>query len=216
MPSSVHSPAQRPEPQAAGRVLGLVGSMWRRCRGPVGTSIRARCPSAAVPLPTPRWHDVPVVPILLERQAELQVLGAALDSAARGRGSAALVLGEAGIGKTTLVRAFVDGLPDRPRVLAGACEDLCTPRALGPLRDAAPAGSPLADALQTTADPDAVFDALLTELAAPPGPTVLVIEDAHWADSATIDVLRYLSRRVESLAAVVLVTYRDDLARDHP
>ncbi len=129
-----------------------------------------------------------------------------------------LVLGEAGIGKTSLVQAFLAASDGRVRVLAGACEDLLTPRALGPLRDAARAtGGRLADALAGHADPDLVFAAVSDELAAPPSPTVLIVEDAHWADGATLDVLRYLGRRIHDLPAVLLITYREDaLERDHP
>jgi DNA-binding CsgD family transcriptional regulator/tetratricopeptide (TPR) repeat protein len=160
-----------------------------------------------------------VVPYLLERQSELQTLSTAVERASTGRGSAVLVLGEAGIGKTSLVHAFLAAAAGRARVLAGACEDLLTPRALGPLRDAArsAAGGPLAAALSPSADPDLVFAAACDELAAPPSPAVLVIEDAHWADGATLDVLRYLGTRVQSLPAVLVMTYRHDaLARDHP
>ena len=160
-----------------------------------------------------------VMPYLLERQAELQTLGTAVERAAAGRGSAVLVLGEAGIGKTSLVHAFLASAAGRARILTGACEDLLTPRALGPLRDAARAAvdGPLAAALSPRADPDDVFAAVCDELASPPSPAVLVIEDAHWADCATLDVLRYLGTRVRDLPAVLLMTYRDDaLDRDHP
>src|SRR6516162_9104865 len=160
-----------------------------------------------------------VMPYLLERQVELQVLSTAVERAGTGRGSAVLVLGEAGIGKTSLLHAFLAATTGRARVLAGACEDLLTPRALGPLRDAArsAAGGPLATALSPRADPDLVFPAVCDELASPPSPAMLVIEDAHWADGATLDVLRYLGPRVPNLPAVLLVTYRDDaLTRDHP
>src|SRR6478735_5860400 len=155
---------------------------------------------------------------LLEREAELQMLDTAVDQAAAGNGSTVLVLGEAGIGKTTLLRAFLATQNGRARLLSGACEDLLTPRALGPLRDAARStGGPLADALAKTADPDLVFAAVSDQLAARPTPTVLVVEDAHWADSATLDVLRYIGRRIQDLPAVLVVTYRDDeLGRDHP
>ena len=159
------------------------------------------------------------MPSLLERQAELQMLGAAVERAGAGRGSAVLVLGEAGIGKTSLVHAFLAAASGRARVLAGACEDLLTPRALGPLRDAARSapGGPLAVALSPRADPDLVFAAVADELGAPPSPAVLIVEDAHWADGATLDVLRYIGTRVQHLPAVLLLTYRDDaLARDHP
>ena len=126
--------------------------------------------------------------------------------------------GEAGIGKTSLVHAFLAAAAGRARVLAGTCEDLLTPRALGPLRDAArsAAGGPLAAALSAGADPDLVFTAVCDELASPPSPAILVIDDAHWADCATLDVLRYLGTRVPDLPAVLLVTYRDDaLGRGH-
>ena len=80
----------------------------------------------------------------------------------------------------------------------------------------APAG-PLAEALAARPDSDLVFAAVAEELASPAVPTVLVVEDAHWADSATLDVLRYVGRRVHDLPAVLVVTYRDDeLGRDHP
>jgi DNA-binding CsgD family transcriptional regulator/tetratricopeptide (TPR) repeat protein len=160
-----------------------------------------------------------VAPNLLERQAELQTLRTAVERAGTGRGSAVLVLGEAGIGKTSLVHAFLAELAGRARILAGACEDLLTPRALGPLRDAARSApdGPLAAALSPSADPDLVFATVIDELAAPPSPAVLVVEDVHWADGATLDVLRYLGTRVRDVPAVLLLTYRDDaLARDHP
>ncbi len=161
---------------------------------------------------------MPVVPYLLERQVELGVLSTAVERAGGRRGSTVLVLGEAGIGKTSLLQAFLAASNGRARVLAGACEDLLTPRALGPLRDAArSARGPLADALAGHADPDLVFAAVSDELSAPPSPTVLIVEDAHWADGATLDVLRYLGRRIQDLPAVLVVTYREDaLDRDHP
>src|ERR1700747_854776 len=99
---------------------------------------------------------MPVMPSLLERQAELQMLGTAVERASTGRGSAVLVLGEAGIGKTSLVHAFLAAAAGQARARAGACEALLPPRARGPLRDAArsAAGGPLAAALSPSADPD--------------------------------------------------------------
>ena len=73
---------------------------------------------------------------LLERRDDLRVLRAALDRARSGNGGAALVAGEAGIGKTSLVRRFVAELPGDVRVLVGVCDDLLAPRALGPLQEA--------------------------------------------------------------------------------
>lgn len=155
---------------------------------------------------------------LLERQAELRVLRSAADRATEGHGSTVVVSGEAGIGKTTLIRAFLAALDGRVRVLEGACEDLLTPRVLGPLRDAARASEgPLAEALEGAADPEAVLGALHAELADPRRPTVLVIEDAHWSDGATLDVLRYVGRRAHDLPALLVLSYRDDeVGRNHP
>ena len=138
---------------------------------------------------------------LLERDTQLQVLLDALADAQAGRGSTVLVTGEAGIGKTSLVREFARRVPGR--LLWAGCDDLVTPRTLGPLHDAA-AGTdgPLARALAGEAP---VFNALLEELAA----TVLIIEDAHWADDATLDVLGYAARRVAPLGALLVLTLRD-------
>ena len=146
---------------------------------------------------------------LLERDAELRRLRDALDRAGRGRGSVVLVAGEAGIGKTALVRAFADAARGQARVLAGVCDDLGTPRTLGPFRDMARAGGgPLVAAADAGAERDAVFEAVHRELAA--GPTVMIVEDLHWADDATLDVVRWLAWRISELPSLLVVTYRDD------
>jgi predicted ATPase len=154
---------------------------------------------------------------LLERDAQLAALESALVRAGAGAGSAVLLSGEAGIGKTSVVRAFARTARGRARVLAGACDDLLTPRTLGPLRDAARvAAGPLAAAV-SGGDRDEVLAAAVEELSDARGPTVLVVEDVHWADEATLDVLRYVGRRVSDLPAMLLLTYRDDeIVGDHP
>jgi hypothetical protein len=48
------------------------------------------------------------------------------------------------------------------------------------------------------------------------GPARLVVEDAHWIDDASADVLRFLGRRVAASGGLVVVTERDELAADHP
>ncbi|WP_433063375.1 ATP-binding protein [Dactylosporangium sp. CS-033363] len=149
---------------------------------------------------------------LLERERELRVLLGAVGDAAAGRGSVVLLTGEAGIGKTSLARAFVrrvHGDAPAARVLVAGCDDLMAPRTLGPLRDLAQGGDgPLSAALADDAPPDQVFPALIDELTRC-APAVLVVEDVHWADDATLDLLLYAARRVERLAVVLVLTYRD-------
>jgi DNA-binding CsgD family transcriptional regulator/tetratricopeptide (TPR) repeat protein len=154
---------------------------------------------------------------LLERDALLEALRSALEEATAGSGRLVFVSGEAGVGKTALVRAFAER-ETRPRgVLWGACDALFTPRPLSPFLDIAPAvGGELEELVRERARPHDVTAALLRELQARP-PTIVVLEDVHWADQATLDVLRLLGRRIEAVPALVLVTFRDDeLGRDHP
>ncbi|GAA4677272.1 AAA family ATPase [Pseudonocardia yuanmonensis] len=147
---------------------------------------------------------------LLERDAALAALRTALADAGRGEGRVVLVGGEAGIGKTSLVRAFAGEATasGTVRVLRGSCDHLLTARELGPFHDVARlARTDLAGAL-AAGSADEVRDLLLAELAVPT--TLLVIEDVHWADEATADTLAFLARRVETLPAVLVLTCRDD------
>jgi len=157
-------------------------------------------------------------PPMLERDAELSVLADAVQAAAAGRGSVLLVFGEAGIGKSSLVEAVRARLPAEGRLFIGYCDDLATPRTLGPFRDlVGSVGAELSRAVTDGHDRDRLLSALRAELDWPEHPAVLVIEDVHWADDATLDALRYLIRRIGSLPAVLVLTYRDDeLSRDHP
>lgn len=153
---------------------------------------------------------------LLERNAELGALLATVEAAAAGRSSVVLLFGEAGIGKSSLVRSFLDSARESARTLVGVCDDLVTLRTFGSLRDAAGPGGALATALTGEPEPERVYRALLDELSAPARPTVLVIEDVQWVDDATLDALRYLVRRLERLRAVIVLTYRDDeIDADH-
>lgn len=153
---------------------------------------------------------------LLERSSELEQLASAARRALRGDGVVVLVHGEAGIGKSSLVRTLPAQLPSSARMLVGYCDAMSTPRTLGPLRDLVPSvGEGLAAALERGERED-VLGALRQELVSGP-PAVLVVEDVHWADEATLDVLRYLIRRIGQLPTALVLTYRDDeLERDHP
>lgn len=157
---------------------------------------------------------------LLERERELAALAALLGEIATGHGRIALVTGEAGIGKTSLVERFLAQAREQrhspTRVLWGACEALFTPRPLGPLYDIAQqTPTPLRALLEGDANRSALFTVVLDELNQ--APTILVIEDIHWADEATLDLLKYLARRIHRTAALLILTYRDDeVSRDHP
>ncbi len=155
---------------------------------------------------------------LLERQGELDTLEAALREAATGRGSVAIVTGEPGIGKTALASRFAGQAATRARVLWGICDDLATPRPLGALRDiAAGLNGPLADALDAGGPPEAVHRLLLDELALPHEPTIVVLEDVHWADRATLDAIVTVGRRLGSLPVLLLLTLRKgELDPGHP
>jgi predicted ATPase len=155
---------------------------------------------------------------LLERAALLDELSGALGDTPRG-GRVVLVAGEAGIGKSTLVRRFTERQAAQARFLLGACDPLLTPRALGPLHDIArQTGGRLAELLAAGSPREQLFAALLDELDQGGRPqVVVVVEDAHWADEATLDLLVFLGRRLERTPAMLIVTFRDDeVGADHP
>lgn len=148
-------------------------------------------------------------PDLVEREDVLQRLRAALATAAR-QGQLALVAGEAGIGKTSLLRTLArEQAGAGGTVWWGGCDALETPQPLAPLldiaRDARPPWAGLLDGPRP-----ALFDGLLAALRGAPAPVLLVVEDVHWADDATLDLLKYLGRRIEPCRALLVLSYRDD------
>jgi predicted ATPase len=146
---------------------------------------------------------------LLERDGALAALAEANVAAARGEGRMVCISGEPGIGKTSLVRRFLDDLGGGARVLFGTCDDLSIPRPLGPFRDlAGSVSAALEDTLAADAAPHDIQDLLIAELELPPRPTVLVLEDVHWADDATLDPITVLGRRIGTMPAVLVATYR--------
>jgi DNA-binding CsgD family transcriptional regulator len=151
---------------------------------------------------------------LLERDAELEALGGVLTGLEAGGGCLVLVGGEAGIGKTSLVRELRERAGGSPRFLVGACEPLSVPAPLGPLRELAEeAGG--ADPAGLAGDRLLLARCLLEALTSQ-APVAAVIEDAHWADPTTLDVVRLLARRLEGTGVALLVTYRDDEVAANP
>ena len=150
---------------------------------------------------------------LIEREQVLEILGRAREQARLG-GSTMLVAGEAGVGKTALVDAVAAGSSDR--VLRGTCEPLFTARPLGPFVDIAISlPEPLASSIAGGGRAHAALPALLDELT--DRPSMVIVEDVHWADKASLDLIALLGRRMAQTASLLVVTFRDDeLAVDHP
>lgn len=151
----------------------------------------------------------------LERDAAIESLETILKDAQRGRGRVALVSGEAGIGKTTLVEQFTQQ-ESKTRVLWGTCDSLFTPRPLGPVHDIArQLDGALIQLLDTEVNRSTIFSVSLSELQRETA--IVVVEDAHWADEATLDWLKYVGRRILSTRALLIITYRDDeIGPQHP
>src|SRR5829696_8621156 len=174
---------------------------------------RATC-FAVPPEEKPEGYDPAV--LLLEREALLAELSRRLSRARHGRGGIVLVRGEAGAGKTSLVRAFTDGA-SQSLILRGGCDPIVPARPFAPVRDMVDQVPALARSLEA-GNREAIFDALLaTCRRTGSGPTIIVIEDLHWADEPTLDLLRVLGLRIQDLPALLVGTYRDDeTAVGHP
>lgn len=155
--------------------------------------------------------------MLLERETAITQFTEAANRLPRA-GGILLLSGEAGIGKTSLLEAVHQKLSGDFTVLLSGCDDLFTPRPYGPLHDFADELSPtLIPLLENSAPPTQVFSAFYKALESLKNPTILVIEDAHWADNATIDLLKYISRRISFLPCLLCISYRDDeVSLTHP
>jgi DNA-binding CsgD family transcriptional regulator len=145
---------------------------------------------------------------LLEREELLATLAAALAEGGR----LVFVGGEAGVGKSSLVRELAERVTCP--VLRGSCENLATPSPFAPFVDLAASEGALAALLSGRADPRSVARAVLDDLERP---ALVLLEDLHWADEATLDALRVLGRRIDRTRGLVVATYRDDeVDQGHP
>jgi DNA-binding CsgD family transcriptional regulator len=148
--------------------------------------------------------------VLLEREAQLAALAGYAGEARKAQGRLVLVAGEAGVGKSALVEQLQRDLPGGSWCW-GACDGLFTPRPLGPLFDiASKLGGELLELCRADAPREELFGALLRQVSEPDGLHVVVVEDIHWADEATIDLLRFLGRRIRDAPVLLIVTYRDE------
>ncbi len=143
---------------------------------------------------------------LLERQEQLDELSRLLREAGKNVGKVAFVRGEAGAGKSALVEQFASLVAGTP-VYWGHCDALQTSRVLGPVKElAAEAGS----ALHSELPRDKLFSKLFEQFSPPNPLCVVVLEDLHWADEATLDFVRFVGRRIQRTRCLVVATFRDD------
>ncbi|WP_240918092.1 AAA family ATPase [Phycicoccus sp. HDW14] len=146
----------------------------------------------------------------MERDEQLRSAAGYLEEASAGHGRLAYVAGEAGIGKTSYVAQVLADARGSARAVVGSCDGAATPAPLGPLVEMLPA---LPDHVWPPgATRQDVFARLVAVLRDPPGrrPYLLVVEDAHWADEATLNLVRHVARRIHDCHALVLVTYRPE------
>jgi DNA-binding CsgD family transcriptional regulator/tetratricopeptide (TPR) repeat protein len=148
--------------------------------------------------------------MLLERDPVLASLRQYAHEARQGEGRLVLIAGEAGAGKSVLVERFQRDLPDAIWSW-GACDGLSTPCPLAPLFDLArDLGGVLEELCRGQPERDELFAALLAQVTGDDRLNVVVIEDIHWADEATLDLTRFLTRRIRAAPVLVIATYRDD------
>ncbi len=160
------------------------------------------------------------MPTLFERECVLAEMEALAQIAATGAGQILLLRGEAGVGKTALVRRFLHAVAGTTETLIGCCDPLSAPRPLGPLIDMfsrlpEKQAAELSAAIDTGST-ESVYKRLL-EVLRDGHRWVCVIDDAQWADDATLDLVRFLARRIDTIPVLVVVSYRDyELGQGHP
>lgn len=156
--------------------------------------------------------------MLIERDDALKSFNLMRERLDQGLGGIILVGGEAGIGKTALMSACFQQYQQGYRWVWGGCDALFTPRALGPIYDIASLLGCDIDLLLSQENGRArLFSALLHALQNSEQPIILVFEDFHWADHASLDLLKFLGRRINFTKTLLVVTFRDDeMGDNHP
>jgi DNA-binding CsgD family transcriptional regulator len=151
---------------------------------------------------------------LIERAGFLASLRALFEGIEESEGHCIMISGEAGIGKTSLIRAFCKEAG--PRVYQGSCDALFTPRPLAPLYDIVwQIRDDLWEDSGNIADRSKLFTRVFHALDAQKGKSLIVFEDIHWADEATLDFIKFLARRINRLRCLFILTYRDDEIHSH-
>src|SRR3954453_13038251 len=155
---------------------------------------------------------------LIERGEFLELLQSKFQKAAEGEGHCVFVLGEAGIGKTSLVKAFCKQHKDDSNIYQGTCDAMFTPRPLAPLFDIIwQVNSNLWPKKLTIEDRAELFAMFFRELSNRKEKTIIIFEDIHWADEATLDFIKFLARRITQLCCLFILTCRDnEIHSSHP
>src|SRR6478735_7253716 len=155
---------------------------------------------------------------LVERGEFLASLQKQLTNIETDEGHCVFVSGEAGIGKTSLVKAFLEENKGNCLIYQGACDALFTPRPLAPLYDIMwQVNSDLWPGNHTSEERSELFTIFFRELSTQKGKIIIVFEDIHWADEATLDFIKFFARRIAQLRCLFILTYRDDeINSQHP
>ena len=146
---------------------------------------------------------------LLQRDEELALLAEAVLQAADGSGRVVLIRGEAGIGKSSLLAEFTARHEGEVHLLSGTCDDLLTPRPFEAFWDMGDDDPEILAALEAEDQRD-LFRALTHLLDRRARPTVIVIDDIHWADQATLDVVKRVGRRIDRMHGLLVLAFRDE------
>ena len=155
---------------------------------------------------------------LLEREKQLEILLTGFAKAVQGEGRSFFILGEAGAGKTSLIRHFSEQVKGQCSVYVSFCDSLYTPRPLGPVYDLAyKINRDLASSLGSFTSRTDLFAAVYDAFTSSSAPSIFIIEDVHWADEATLDFIKFFSRRINHSSSLLLMSCREfEAACNHP
>ena len=156
--------------------------------------------------------------MLVERENAIAQFGQAVDNLTNDSGGIVLVSGEAGIGKTSFLEEARRVFEKRVMFYWSGCDPLLTPRPFGPVHDIATKFSgKVLTLLENGASPSSIYSQLYQALESSNEPIVLLFEDAHWADYATLDLFKFLARRIAFVKCLLVISYRDDeVSERHP
>ncbi|HET6768118.1 MAG TPA: AAA family ATPase, partial [Chitinophagaceae bacterium] len=153
---------------------------------------------------------------LIERRKFLSLMHSKFENVKASEGHCILVSGEAGIGKTSLVKTFCKPVKKECRIYQGTCDALFTPRPLGPVFDIVWQMHGLGwEHSVNISDRSALFTRFYYELENQQETTIIIIEDIHWADEATLDFIKFFARRITRLHCLFILTYRGDEINSH-